>query len=51
MIKPDIIHKVGEIITFMEKNGFKIIKMKMGQMSKECASDFYKEYSGQFFLP
>lgn len=51
MVKPDVAHKVGEIVQFMEEHGFKIIRMKMGQMSSECASDFYKEHKGQPFLP
>ena len=50
LIKPDIVHKSGEIIKFMQDNGFKIIQLKMGQMSQECASNFYVEHKNETYL-
>lgn len=51
MVKPDVVHRVGEVITFMQEHGYKINKLKMGVMSRECATEFYHQHSGQSFLP
>jgi nucleoside-diphosphate kinase len=46
IIKPDIIKKNlnGEIISFLEKKGFKIVGMKMIKMTPKLAEEFYQEH-------
>lgn len=51
MVKPDVAHRSGEIITFLLNHGFKITKLKMGTMTSKCATEFYKEHQGQPFFP
>lgn len=51
MVKPDVAHRSGEIITFLLEHGFKITKLKMGTMTAKCATEFYKEHQGQPFFP
>lgn len=51
IIKPDIVEKrkVGEVISILE-NHFNIVEMKMVRLSKEMATEFYKEHIGKEFL-
>lgn len=51
MIKPDTVEKCGEIMQMLYKEGFKISKLKMVNLTKENALDFYKEHEGKPFLP
>ncbi len=52
IIKPDGIEKnlIGEIINKIEKNGFKILTLKMTQLNVESASGFYEEHKGKSFF-
>ncbi len=54
MVKPDGVQRslIGEIITRFEKRGFKIIGLKMLQISRELAEKHYGEHKGKpFFEP
>ena len=50
-LKPDAIQRglIGKIITRLEDKGFKIIAMKMLEVSKEQAEDHYAEHKGKPF--
>lgn len=52
IIKPDIIkkNKLGEVITRFEKNGLKIINMKMLNLDENMAKKFYNEHSEKIFF-
>ncbi len=49
LIKPDGVKRglIGEIISRFEKKGFKIVNMKMLQMTKALAEDHYAEHKGR----
>jgi nucleoside-diphosphate kinase len=49
MIKPDGVARglIGEVIKRFEQAGFKIVAMKMVQMSKEQAEGFYTVHRGR----
>jgi len=51
IIKPDAVKKqvIGEIITRFERNGLKVIGMKMIFMNKEDAGIFYGIHKGKDF--
>jgi nucleoside diphosphate kinase len=51
MLKPDAMGKMGQILKLIIENGFKITKLKMVQMQKEHALEFYAEHKGKPFLP
>lgn len=54
MVKPDGVQRnlVGEIISRFEKRGFKIVGLKMLQISRELAEKHYGEHVGKpFFEP
>jgi nucleoside-diphosphate kinase len=51
MLKPDVVDKMGQILKLITQNGFKITKLKMVQMTKEHALEFYAEHKGKPFLP
>lgn len=53
LIKPDAVaaHHVGEIITELERAGFVIVAMKMIQMTKEKAQEFYSPHKERPFYP
>lgn len=52
MIKPDGVQRnlIGEIITRIEKKGYKIAAMKMIKISKETAEMHYGEHQGKPFF-
>ncbi len=52
MVKPDGVQRglVGEIITRIEKKGFKISALKMLQISREMAGKHYGEHVGKPFF-
>lgn len=52
MIKPDAVNKgnVGDIIATIEKNGFKIVHMKMHTFTPKEAEVFYAEHKGKPFF-
>lgn len=51
MIKPDAVENkhIGEIITRIEKEGFKILGLKLIKLSIEDAKQFYKVHAGRPF--
>lgn len=53
MIKPDGVQRglVGEIISRMEKKGFKLCAMKMMFITPELAAQHYAEHQQQPFFP
>jgi nucleoside-diphosphate kinase len=52
MIKPDAVaaKNAGEIISMIEKNGFEILRMQKGQLSKEMAETFYNVHKDRPFF-
>jgi nucleoside-diphosphate kinase len=52
MIKPDGIQRglVGKVIARVESKGYKIVAMRMLEMSKEMASRHYGEHQGKPFF-
>lgn len=52
MVKPDGVQRslAGEIISRFEKKGFKIIGLKMLQISRETAEKHYGEHAGKPFF-
>lgn len=52
-IKPDAVQRglMGKIITRFEDKGFKIIAMKMLEVSQEQAAKHYEEHFGKPFYP
>lgn len=51
MLKPGVLNRrlVGEVISRLEKKGFKLVGLKMVQVSKELASAHYAEHEGKPF--
>ncbi len=51
IIKPNAVQReiIGEIISRIEKRGFKIIAMKMFLITKELAERHYREHMGKVF--
>ena len=52
IIKPDAVKKngIGDIIEQFEKNSFRILAMKMLQISKHQAEQFYAVHAGKTFF-
>ena len=52
IIKPDAVrkHAVGDILEQFEKNGFHILAMKMLEISKHQAQQFYAVHAGKSFF-
>lgn len=52
MVKPDGVQRslVGEIIARFEKRGYKIVGLKMLQISRELAEKHYGEHKGKPFF-
>ena len=52
MVKPDGVSRglIGEIISRVEKKGFKIAAMKMTRINKELAKRHYREHNGKPFF-
>jgi nucleoside-diphosphate kinase len=52
IIKPDAVrkHAVGDIIEQFEKDGFHILAMKMLEISKHQAEQFYAVHAGKSFF-
>lgn len=54
MVKPDGVQRglAGEIISRFEKKGFKLVGLKLMQISKDLAETHYGEHKGKpFFAP
>lgn len=51
LIKPDAVKKniIGNIIRIYESNGLKVINLKMEKITREFASEHYKEHKGKKF--
>lgn len=51
MVKPDGVQRglVGNVISRMENKGFKLVAMKMMQLSRELAARHYQEHEGKAF--
>ncbi len=52
MLKPGVVNRrlVGEIVSRLEKKGFKIVGMKMVHPSRELAEAHYAEHKGKPFF-
>lgn len=52
MLKPDAVQRgiVGEIISRLERKGFKIVAMKMLKIDRELAERHYAEHKGKPFF-
>jgi len=52
MIKPDVIKakNSGKVLDLIEQNGFEILRMQKGQLSKEMAEDFYAVHASKPFF-
>ncbi|MFQ6066954.1 MAG: nucleoside-diphosphate kinase [bacterium] len=53
LIKPDGVGKalIGEVIQTVEKEGFKIVGLKMIRLNKETTEKFYRPHQGKDFFP
>ncbi|XP_072940655.1 nucleoside diphosphate kinase homolog 7-like isoform X2 [Epargyreus clarus] len=51
IIKPVPPSLHGKIVTFIMKNGFHIVRMKNGKISKDFAMELYRSISGNNMLP
>ena len=54
IVKPDAVRRnaIGDIIEQFEKNGFRILAMKMLEISKHQAEQFYAVHAHKsFFVP
>ncbi len=51
MIKPDGVSRniIGEVLSFFEKGGLRIVAMKMLRLTKEQAEEFYIVHKGKPF--
>ena len=51
LIKPDAVRKniIGNIIGIYEKQGLKVINLKMGLVKEKIAEEHYKEHKGKDF--
>lgn len=51
MLKPGVVNRrlVGEVISRIEKKGFKLIGLKMMNVSDELAAKHYEEHKGKLF--
>src|SRR5438094_10454774 len=52
IVKPDAVrkHAIGDIIEQFEKNNFHILSMKMLEISKHKAEQFYAVHAGKSFF-
>lgn len=51
ILKRHAIAKLGEVISIIEKNGFRITSLRMCNLSRKQALDFYESRKGDAFLP
>ncbi|XP_042226484.1 nucleoside diphosphate kinase 7-like isoform X2 [Homarus americanus] len=52
MVKPDAVHRLGEVIDVIQSRDFEISQMKMVQLLRSQAAAFYQEHEGRpFFEP
>ncbi len=52
MIKPDAVERnlIGEILKRVEEDGFKIIDLKMAELARSRAEEFYEVHRGKPFF-
>lgn len=50
MVKPDAIHRLGEIVDVIQSRDFEISQMKMVQLLRHQAAAFYREHEGRPFF-
>ena len=52
IIKPDAVkrHLIGAILGRFESQGFRVVALKMVQLTKEQAEGFYAEHQGKSFF-
>lgn len=53
MLKPDVANNSitrEAILSIIEQNGFKIVRIKKTRMTLQLAQDFYSEHKGKFFF-
>ena len=52
MIKPDAVERnlIGEILKRVEEDGFKIIDLKMAELTRSRAEEFYEVHRGKPFF-
>lgn len=50
LIKPGAVHKLGEIISRIEANQLQITRLRMAQLTRKEALEFYKSKTGDQFL-
>jgi nucleoside-diphosphate kinase len=52
IIKPDAVAggHIGEIVTALERAGFRILAMRMVRLTREEAEGFYQVHQGKFFF-
>ncbi|ROT82162.1 nucleoside diphosphate kinase homolog 7 isoform X1 [Penaeus vannamei] len=52
MVKPDAVHRLGEVIDVIQSRNFEVSQMKMVQLTRAQAGLFYREHEGRpFFEP
>ena len=49
MLKPEVIPKMGKILSFIESKGFRFNKMMMTKITPHRVGEFYKEHLGRAF--
>ncbi|MCL4133011.1 UNVERIFIED_CONTAM: hypothetical protein GTU68_005282, partial [Idotea baltica] len=49
MVKPDAVHRIGEIIDLLQNRKFEVTQMKMVRLTKNQAKKFYEEHSERGF--
>ncbi|XP_045102843.1 nucleoside diphosphate kinase 7-like isoform X2 [Portunus trituberculatus] len=50
MVKPDAVHRLGEIVDVIQSRDFEISQMKMVQLTRLQAATFYREHEGRPFF-
>ena len=52
MLKPDCIRRglIGTFLTTLETNGLRISKLLQKKLSREEASELYKEHQGKYYF-
>merc|ERR1711962_1450860 len=52
MVKPDAVHRLGEVLDVIQSRDFEVSQMKMVQLTRQQAANFYQEHLGRpFFEP
>lgn len=50
MVKPDAVHRLGEIVDVIHSRDFEISQMKMVQLTRHQTAAFYREHEGRPFF-